>query len=112
MTKTCNRCQQAKPVTEFCTRKNRQGVPYPRTSCRVCWNASLREIADRREKATARQRNNRAEMGISGEITALIQATTTRSQTKPPPIATAADLAAWHQSGCPIAPHQRRQAVA
>jgi hypothetical protein len=63
-------------------------------------NTEVYERALAREKAARAAKS--AELSISGEITALIRATTARRTTTPPPLPTAEELAAWYREGCRI----------
>jgi hypothetical protein len=69
-----------KPLTEFGTRKNKQGRVYPYRSCRACMNAADRANRERCAKKSARckdceNRENRARMADRRANAALYERT-------------------------------------
>jgi hypothetical protein len=102
----CIKCEQEKTLDEFRWRSTPNGTRLPRPICKDCENEARRANVELYQRALARKRAKAAErtaaLSISGEITALIRATTSRRTTTPPPLPTREELAAWYREGCRI----------
>jgi hypothetical protein len=96
VTKTCIRCEKDKPLGEF--RPQKTGAH--RNTCRPCENEVRRANVELYQLALARKRARAAErtaaLSITGEITALIRATTSRRTTTPPPLPTREQMRSWY----------------
>lgn len=102
---TCAECGEDKPRIEFGARKNNQGRTYHYKTCRTCMATAERTNPARRARKTAIQKAaraaERASWSVSGEITALIRATTVPCKGPKAPLPTREDMRRWyHGEGC------------